>query len=456
MAIIPQTQLFSWTDVESKSDLDRFRMVLDTMPDESLMVCLETVRGKGRDDYPVRAVWNSVLAGIVFGHPSIESLRRELQRNGELRALCGFDSLKGSDAVPEPSAYTRFFRNLMRQQSELDRVFDNLVGCLAALLPDLGETLAADGKALPSFGNPTKKQDEDGRRDTDADWGVKTYKGERQDGSVFETTKRWFGYKLHLLIDSTYELPISFEVTKASVSDTTELLPLVEKAKEAHPEVMERAKELSADKGYDSTDNNSKLFDDHHVKPIIDIRNMWKDPDGPDDTRQLYPDRADNIVYDYKGGVFCICPVTDEKRDMVHYGFEEDRGTLKYRCPAAYYGLACQGRGQCGTLRSEYGRVVRIPLKLDRRIFTPVARSTQAWERKYDKRTAVERVNSRLDVSFGFELHTIRGLAKMRMRVSLALVVMLSMAAGSIRAGKSWRMRSLVWAVRPPKYKKAA
>ena len=68
----------------------------------------------------------------------------------------------------------------------------------------------------------------------------------------------------------------------------------------------------------------------------------------------------------------------------------------------------------------------------------------------------MERVNSRLDVSFGFELHTIRGLAKMRMRVSLALVVMLSMAVGSIRAGKSWRMRSLVWAVRAPKLKKAA
>nr|WP_291957104.1 hypothetical protein [Mahella sp.] len=30
-------------------------------------------------------------------------------------------------------------------------------------------------------------------------------------------------------------------------------------------------------------------------------------------------------------------------------------------------------------------------------------------EREYDKRTTVERVNSRLDASFGFEQHYIRG-----------------------------------------------
>jgi hypothetical protein len=36
----------------------------------------------------------------------------------------------------------------------------------------------------------------------------------------------------------------------------------------------------------------------------------------------------------------------------------------------------------------------------DRRIFTPLARSSYAWKRVYQKRTAVERVNSRLDASF--------------------------------------------------------
>ena len=41
----------------------------------------------------------------------------------------------------------------------------------------------------------------------------------------------------------------------------------------------------------------------------------------------------------------------------------------------------------------------------DRRVFTPLARSSYKWEREYDRRTAVERVNSRIDVVFGFENH---------------------------------------------------
>jgi hypothetical protein len=40
-------------------------MVLRVIPDEALMRRLEEVRGKGRDDYPVRAEWNSLLAGVV-------------------------------------------------------------------------------------------------------------------------------------------------------------------------------------------------------------------------------------------------------------------------------------------------------------------------------------------------------------------------------------------------------
>jgi hypothetical protein len=109
VATIPQKQLFGWQEIQELGDLERLRLVLDHLPDESLMEELERRRGRGRNDYPVRAVWNSVLAGVVFQHQSIEHLRRELSRNGQLRQLCGFDLHKGLDAVPEPWAYSRFF-----------------------------------------------------------------------------------------------------------------------------------------------------------------------------------------------------------------------------------------------------------------------------------------------------------------------------------------------------------
>ena len=74
------------------------------------MRTLEGERGNGRNDYTVRAVWNSILAGIVFGHPSTASLRRELQRNAQLRQICGFGICSGTAAVPEAWVYSRFFR----------------------------------------------------------------------------------------------------------------------------------------------------------------------------------------------------------------------------------------------------------------------------------------------------------------------------------------------------------
>ncbi len=80
MAIIPQRQLFSWKEIENLGDLQRLQLALKYLPDERLMRLLESHRGKGRNDYPIRAVWNSILAGVIFQHNSIESLRRELLR----------------------------------------------------------------------------------------------------------------------------------------------------------------------------------------------------------------------------------------------------------------------------------------------------------------------------------------------------------------------------------------
>ncbi len=110
MAIIPQISMFVWEEIESLGDLERLRLVIEYMPDEELMNTLEKERRNGRDDSPVRAMWNSVLAGVVFQHISIESLRRELSRNGQLRFMCGLYGC-GDKAVPTEWAYTRFSKN---------------------------------------------------------------------------------------------------------------------------------------------------------------------------------------------------------------------------------------------------------------------------------------------------------------------------------------------------------
>ena len=436
MAKLITRYLFSWKDVEARSDLERLKLVLEHLPDEALMEAMEKHRKWGRDDYPIRPVWNSVLAGIVYQHPSIDSLRRELSRNGELRGVCGFDPHRGSGAVPPPWVYTRFLELLFRFKAEIDGMFDRLVDELKVLLPDLGFSVAVDSKGVNSAGKPTKKVEKDGRRDMDADWGKKAYRGQREDGTLWEKVVTWFGYKIHLLVDTQYEMPIGYEVTRASASDTKHLLSLVEGVKKKHLEIYKDIDKAAADKGYDSEENCRRLYDEHEIKPVIDIRRMWRDKE----TKLLDPGCADNIVYDEVGTVYCICPKTGEQRPMSYGGFEKDRMALKYICSVKAYGLTCSGSDECGhAMKSE-----RVSLEIDRRIFTPVSRSSYAWEREYKKRTAVERVNSRLDVSFGFERHFIRGRKKMEMRVGLALCVMLAMAVGRIKGQRQELMRSLV------------
>ena len=446
MAKLLVPYLFKWQDVEAKSDLERLRLVLEHLPDEGLMENLEKHRKWGRDDYPIRPVWNSVLAGIVYQHESVESLRRELLRNGELRDRCGFDPRKGAGAVPSPWVYTRFLKLLFRFRAEIDGMFDRLVDEIKQLLPDLGFSVAVDSKGVDSAGRPTKEKKRDGRREIDADWGKKTYHGQREDGTLWEKVVKWFGYKIHLLVDTKYEMPLGYRVTRASVSDSPQLLPLVGDLREKHPEIHEDIENLSGDKAYDSEDNVRQLYDEHGIKPVIDIRRMWRDKE----TRLLDPERSDNIVYDEGGGVYCLCPVTGEQRQMAYGGFEKDRMMLKYVCPIKAYGLTCKGSDQCEhVMKSE-----RVSLEIDRRIFTPLARSSYAWEREYKKRTAVERVNSRLDVSFGFEKHFICGLKKMELRVGLALCVMLATALGRIKEQRQDLMRSLVRS--PTPFDKAA
>jgi len=441
MAVIHERCLFSWKDfqddVRNLGDLERLKLAIETLPDQKLIHTLSVLRGNGRNDYPLQAIWNSVLAGIVYEHASIESLRRELSRNAQLREMCGFSPILGVKSVPSKSAYNRFLSKLVAYEPLVREIFDCLVKELSVYFPRFGVNLAGDGKALHSHGNPTKKVNGDKRHDEEADWGVKKYSGIDEGGKAWEKVKSWFGFRIHLLVDADAELPVSYEVTKASVGEQPVMRELFAELNNVHPELVERCDHAIFDKGYDSKETICDLWNTYKIKPIIDIRNLWKDGDK---TKQLKTKDVQNITYDYKGTVFCHCPKTGEIRKMTFGGFEKSRETLKYACPALAYGIECKGAAECPIFQKS----VRIPLHEDLRVFTPVARSSYKWKVLYDKRTSVERVNSRIDVSFGFERHYIRGLQKMKLRCGLALSVMLAIAVGRLKQKHPELMRSLV------------
>ncbi|PDO09198.1 MAG: hypothetical protein BLM47_13965 [Candidatus Reconcilbacillus cellulovorans] len=188
----------------------------------------------------------------------------------------------------------------MKHECLLEDLFDKLVKQLSEALPEFGKYLAIDSKAISSFAKRKNPRGQaDGRRDTDADYGCKTYRGQREGGTWWEKVVRWFGYKLHLIVDATYELPVAYSVTKASQPDINEAHALLERMKRRQPDLLETAETLAGDKGYDDTKLIVKCWDEYKIKPVIDIRNCWKDGE---ETRVL-TGKA-NVVYDYEGHVY--------------------------------------------------------------------------------------------------------------------------------------------------------
>ena len=79
--------------------------------------------------------------------------------------------------------------------------------------------------------------------------GSEEYKGKKEDGSIWSTKKSFFGSKLHLLVDSQYELPLAYVLTAADQADSVIAVDVMEKFRHDTPKLFKVAKFLSADRG---------------------------------------------------------------------------------------------------------------------------------------------------------------------------------------------------------------
>ena len=406
MKIITQLSVFDYKEIEILGDLERCKLLLNNVPDEMLVSKLVEIRGKGRNDYPVIPVWNSLLIAPLIECSSIEQLRRELSRNRDLRKICGFndaDYYYGKcKLVPPPKAYTNMIKNLKAIEPMLKDIFNELRLFMYESLKDFGKDVGEDGKIFSSKAkHPNKNGDiTDARCDMDADYTIKEKYYKDKDGVTQVKKTTYFGYRVHILGDTNYELPIEYTVTKASRSEKKELkkhINILEK------ELRDKIETLSADKGYD--DKNIIMFlIEHGIKPIIDIQNHWK---SKEKTKQ-YKDT--DIVYTYDGKV----GILDDKNEFIGFkymGYDKVRDTLRY---------------------TDGKKIYSIELSEDRRVFTQIARDSIKWKRIYDKRTSLERINGRLDRDFNLENHKVRGLRKARVLIDIMMIGMLAMAKGHI------------------------
>lgn len=423
MNIISETTIFDYMQIEELGDLDRLKLCLENVEDEELCKKLEKTRGNGRNDFPVRVMLNFVYAMKVFGHRSVESFRRELSRNSQLRRMCGLKDEdytylgKRKTLIPEARVFTNFFKSLMEYQNELNAIFEDEVIFMYDNLENFGKDSALDGKLIDSHAKrENKNKEEDGRRDIDATWTCKTYY--HKDG----TSKNiWhFGYEAHILCDARYGLPIWKRVEKANISEQTVADEMIEELDQNRKYVLEKMENFLADAGYDNGKRNALLKDKYDINPLVDIRHMWQE-------EKIKEIENKPLAYNEDGEVFYIKDIKKGEYEKLKYlGYDKQRKCLRY-----------------GFKYNTDKRVFRIPISTDRRIFLPIARDSKKYKEKYKMRTEVERLNGRLDRDYMFNDHFIRGKKKMDLMVTLSFIVMMSMAKGHIK-NKQSNIRSLV------------
>ncbi len=71
-------------------------------------------------------------------------------------------------------------------------------------------------------------------------------------GEIITKTKKWFGFRLHLIADAAYEMPVAFSVTKASASEQTETGKLLDELSAGHEGWLGKCRYFLGDKGYAS------------------------------------------------------------------------------------------------------------------------------------------------------------------------------------------------------------
>jgi len=407
--------LFAWDCLEDSPSLQTIKNLLAALPDGKLLDSLRAARGKGRDDYPVSVLWGVVVLRVALRHITTEAVLAELRRNEGLRRIIGIESESG---VPHKWNMSRFEDVLGQEphRTHLKTIFNVLIERLGLAVADLGRDTAGDATDLSARRKPAKaaqKEIDEGL--PQASGGRKEYKDD--EGKVTKVVE-WFGFKLHLLVDVKHEVVLSYAITDTKAGDGETLPVLLDQAKVNLPEG--RIKTVAYDKAADSQDVHKRLAGEG-ITPLIQTRELWKE-----EPERMLPghDGSSNVVYKEDGTIYCYDKVSDPpvRHPMAYIGYEPERETLKYRCPAKHEGWDCPMSKICNAGKS-YGKTVRVDHDLDPRRFPSLPRATKKFERMYKGRTSVERVNARLKIFWGVDDGNVTGTRRFVAQVGVVLAV---------------------------------
>ena len=387
MYLLQQT-LFSfeqWLEIESRDRLNLFFSALDLQP---YAMKLRSSSPQGAKPIPREAILRAFLAAPQEGISTFTQLHQRLDRDLRFRYQCGF---RLEEPAPSIATLSRVFKQIVKQGLAQNLFIDLVRQCKEAGIIDAFH-LAIDSTAIRAY----EKKQPKARSQVigDATWGAKY--------DTYGNKITWFGYKIHLAVDTHSELPIALAVTPANVYDGEMAIPLM---KEVIEDLGWKVKFVMMDAGYDQV-KNYEAVRSYGAQAIIAMnkRGEMEPPAG------IASNGTPRCTMGY---------------EMVYWGAEKNR--LKFRCPHAVGKTDCPlGIAACSD--SNYGMVVKKAIAEDVRRYANPHRDTRGWKELYNERTAVERCNSRLkDYLVVNDLH-VRGIQKVTAAVYLNAIVLLASA----------------------------
>ena len=233
------------------------------LPDEELLAKLKGPRRRGRPGYEPKILWRCYVAYYYLGLESVSALIRLLHDNPFIAQACGIDS---PDEIPSQPTFSRFGSKLAKSDFILavKNVMRGLTRQLFDTYPNFAKSVAIDSTPVKAWANGRKKGKHGKNADPDAGWTVK----KNSQGKMQYT----WGYKVHILSDTQYELPVAVDISAGNLHDSKKATPLLSQARyttRTGTDNRFNPDYVIADPAYSSRHLNHVIHGQYLAEPII-------------------------------------------------------------------------------------------------------------------------------------------------------------------------------------------
>lgn len=346
---------------------------------------------RGPKGYPWKCLLSALIAMQVEQIVTIKALVQRLQSDPVFKRSLGFDYL---DRTPSEATLNRFV-NLPAGTDIPEKTFCRMLRSARKFGIIDGTNVAIDATKLTAYEHSVPKFRIPENDPEFPDWGGKL----DTNGNFI----KWFGWKMHALVDTSSGIPISYIITPANIADMDIAETLIRKMMDDYDEEI-HPKYYMMDAGYDKPELYTNIYTKFHGQAIIPINwgNTKIPPEGMNMEGQLVC--AMNYPYVYGGN---------------------DNGTIRLLCPHVCGKCNCpMGSAWCSS--SDTGYVGKVKIKDAPRFITAPFRGTPAFEKLYNQRTSVERTFGDLKDNYSLDNIRVTKMTRVKVFMDLSCIALLA------------------------------